>query len=74
MLLAFVLGAMLAVVGITLIRQWLNGALNEETTGFVLTPAQFPHLAPPSRVARAGARVRARSGHLGAPGLARRAA
>lgn len=49
MLLAFVLGAMLAVVAVTLIRQWLSGALTDEATAPVLSPAEFPHLAP-SRV------------------------
>jgi hypothetical protein len=67
MMLAFVLGAALAVVAVTLVRQWLSGALTEDADAPVLTPAQFPHLAPPARV-RTVRSVRS------APGSLRRAA
>jgi hypothetical protein len=49
MLLAITLGITLAVVGMTLIRQFLDGALSEGATP-VLTAADFPRLAPPTRV------------------------
>lgn len=49
MLLAITLGITLGVVGMTLIRQFLGGALREATPP-VLTASEFPRLAPPTRV------------------------
>lgn len=53
MLFATVLGIMLGAAAVTLIREYIEGA----TTGpreVVLTPADFPHLAPPAIVTRGG--------------------
>lgn len=64
MLLAVVLGIMLGVVGMTLIRQWAEGALAEVEAAPPLSPAQFPRLAPSSRVRRPAPRPAARPAHL----------
>jgi hypothetical protein len=48
MLLAITLGITLGVVGMTLIRQFIDGALSEGAPP-VLTAADFPRLAPPTR-------------------------
>jgi len=53
MLFSIVLGVMLGAAAVTLFRQF-----REASTGpareIVLAPAQFPHLAPPAIVTRAG--------------------
>lgn len=50
MLLSLVLGFTLAIVGPALIRQWRNGALDEDARP-PLPATQFPRLAPPTRLA-----------------------
>ena len=53
MLFATVLGIMFGAAAVILIRQYIEGA----TVGacdIVLSPAQFPHLAPPAIVTRGG--------------------
>lgn len=52
MLFAIVLGIMLGAAAVTLLRQWHESSPG--THELVLTPAQFPHLAPPAIVTRAG--------------------
>jgi len=49
MLLALVLGFTLAIVGMTLVRQYLEGAMREVQPP-ALTAAEFPRLAPPTRL------------------------
>jgi hypothetical protein len=53
MLFAIVLGIMLGAAGVTLVNQYREAAFRgpPET---VLTPARFPHLAPPAIVTRGG--------------------
>jgi len=52
MLFAIVLGIMLGAAAVTLLQQWReSGATSRE---IVLTPSQFPHLAPPAIVTRGG--------------------
>lgn len=48
MLFTIVLGALVGAAGLTLIRQWFEASL-EISRPQVLTPASFPHLAPPQR-------------------------
>ena len=52
MLFAIVLGIMLGAAAVTLLQQWQEAALASHEV--VLTPAQFPHLAPPAIVTRGG--------------------
>ena len=59
MLFAIVLGIMLGVVGTTLVRQWLQGALVEVTETRALPASEFPRLAPPVRVRRPAVRAAA---------------
>lgn len=49
MLLTLVLGATIALLGLVLVRQFLDGALTERAEP-ALAPAAFPRLAPPRRV------------------------
>jgi hypothetical protein len=53
MLFVLTLGIITGIAGLTLVRQWLNGALASDsgTRSAGLTPAAFPHLAPPRRTA-----------------------
>jgi hypothetical protein len=54
MIFAIVLGIVVGGAGVLLIQQWLSGALVlGRSTGPVLSPAQFPHLAPPGPRRRA---------------------
>jgi hypothetical protein len=52
MLFVLTLGILLGIAGITLIHQWLSGALApaEEPAMYSLEPLAFPHLAPSRRV------------------------
>ena len=52
MLFAIVLGIMLSAAAVTLFQQWQESALTSHEV--VLTPARFPHLAPPAIVTRGG--------------------
>lgn len=52
MLFAIVLGIMLGAAAVTLFQQWRESALT--SCEVVLTPAQFPRLAPPAIVTRGG--------------------
>lgn len=52
MLLAVVLGIMLAVTGQVLIRQWLSGALVDARLAPALPASAFPRLAPPASRSR----------------------
>lgn len=55
MLFAIVLGIVVGGASVLLVQQWLTGALvlgqgRGRTAGTALSPARFPHLAPPTRV------------------------
>jgi hypothetical protein len=73
MLLAITLGITLGVVGMTLIRQFLDGALREGTPP-VLTASEFPRLAPPTRVRTVSHGAHPRNPMRPALNLGRRAA
>ena len=52
MMFAIVLGAIIGGAGVTLLRQWTGGALEEQEEQPVITAAFFPRLAPSERVPR----------------------
>ena len=74
MLFAIVLGIMLGVVGTTLVRQWLQGALVEVTEARALPASEFPRLAPPTRVRTVSHGAHPRNPMRPALNLGRRAA
>lgn len=53
MLFATVLGIMLGAAAVTLLREYV-AEMQDHPREVVLTPARFPHLAPPAIVTRAG--------------------
>ena len=52
MLFAVVLGAIIGAAGVTLLRQWVRGAMTFEESQPVMTAAAFPRLAPSERAPR----------------------
>ena len=52
MFFAIVLGAIIGAAGVTLLGQWVRGALTFEASRAVITSAAFPRLAPSERAPR----------------------
>lgn len=52
MLFAIFLGAIIGAAGVTLIGQWLRGAMTLDASRAVLTARAFPRLAPSERAPR----------------------
>ena len=52
MVFAIILGTIIGAAGVTLLRQWAQGALSLEEPRRVITPVAFPRLAPSVRVPR----------------------
>ena len=52
MMFAIVLGTIIGGAGVTLLRQWTAGAMEQQEEVAVITPDVFPRLAPSERVPR----------------------
>lgn len=58
MLMTLTLGILIGIAAVTLVRQWLDGALEwDREASQPLPPADFPHLAP-GRLSRAPSPLR----------------